>query len=238
MSSADSGPALKLSYFKVRGRAELTRLVFAAGCIPYDDERVSREEQKRRKDAGELPFGQFPTLTVNGQVLAQSYSVAKYAGKLAGLLPTDPLVALQIESIVDATDDIRTKFVPIRYKPVSAESKLEAYADFFKSVLPPLLDNFEKILANAGGPYFVGSELSLADLAIFNMCDYLTSPSCEVQAGSPEHAALGPKCLSAYPLLTAHKQMVADVSAIAAWLDKRPKTPHDNVLTLADSDYS
>lgn len=44
-----------------------------------------------RKEAGDLPFGQFPTLQVGDQVFAQSYSIAKYAARVANLMPSDPL---------------------------------------------------------------------------------------------------------------------------------------------------
>merc|ERR1711879_200282 len=142
-----------------------------------------------RKAAGQNPFGQMPTLTVNGRVFAQSYSIAKYAARLAGLTPADPLDNLQAESIVDATDDVRTKFVPIRYMAISAEERLTKYETFFRETLPPLLCNFERILERAGAPptFAAGGALSIADIAIFNMCDYLTTPSCEVQAASESH---------------------------------------------------
>ncbi|CAE8715850.1 unnamed protein product [Polarella glacialis] len=119
-----------------RGRAELTRLIFAAGQVPFEDERVSRQEQQRRKSSGELPFGQFPTLSVDGRVFAQSYSIAKYAAKLAGLLSSDHLAALEAEGVVDMTEDVRSKFVPIRYLPVPPEAKLAKYEEFFTTTLP------------------------------------------------------------------------------------------------------
>eukprot|EP00746_Dinoflagellata_sp_MGD_P152677 gnl/MRDRNA2_/MRDRNA2_83830_c0_seq2.p1 gnl/MRDRNA2_/MRDRNA2_83830_c0~~gnl/MRDRNA2_/MRDRNA2_83830_c0_seq2.p1 ORF type:complete len:263 (-),score=40.36 gnl/MRDRNA2_/MRDRNA2_83830_c0_seq2:45-749(-) len=223
----------KLTYFACRGRAELTRLVFATGKVDYENERVPRAEQKRRKEAGELPFGQFPTLTVGDQCYAQSYSIAKYAAKIAGLHPTDPLLALAAESIVDTTDDVRSKYVPIRYAPVEPEGKLEKYKEFFTNILPSLLANFERLFDKAGDKGFlVGNTLSVADLAVFNMCDYLTFPSCEVQAGSEEHKQMGATCLDAFPKLLAHKSMVAAIPEVAAWHGQRPQQPHDNIITL------
>mmetsp|Transcript_71961 Transcript_71961/g.208463 ORF Transcript_71961/g.208463 Transcript_71961/m.208463 type:complete len:242 (+) Transcript_71961:99-824(+) len=229
-------PPLKLSYFRVRGRAELIRLTLSAGGVPFEDERVSREEQQRRKAAGELPFGQFPTLSVGGQLFAQSYSIAKYAARLSGLMPSDPLDVLKAEGVVDATDDVRSKLVPIRYLPVEPAARLERYAQFFRDTLPLWLRHFEKLCADGG--FLVGGALSVADLAVFNMCDYLTLPSCEVLAASPEHAAMAASCLDGFPGLQAHRRRVAEVPGVAAWLEKRPKTPHDNVLTLTDADFS
>lgn len=223
----------KISYFACRGRAELTRLVFAAGGIDYEDEKCKMAEQKRRKEAGELPFGQFPTLTVGEKCFAQSYSIAKYAAKIAGMHPADPLLALAAESIVDTTDDVRSKYVPIRYAPVGPEGKLEKYKEFFTNVLPPLLANFERICASAGDKGFlVGDTLTVADLAVFNMCDYLTFPSCEVMEASEEYKNMGATCLDAFPKLLAHKSMVAAIPGVAAWHSTRPQAPHDNIITL------
>lgn len=232
-------PALKLTYFKVRGRAELTRLVFAAGAVAYEDERVAIEEQRRRKAAGELPFGQFPTLAVGGNTFAQSYSIAKYASKIAGLMPAEPLVALAVESIVDTTDDVRTKLVPIRYMPISPSERLAKYTDFFQKILPPLLANFERLCPEISkGGYLVGDSLTLADLAVFNMCDYLTFPNCEVLAASEEHLKMAVACIDECPKLKAHRERIASLPRIADWVARRPKTPHDNVVTLSDADFA
>mmetsp|Transcript_46869 Transcript_46869/g.74856 ORF Transcript_46869/g.74856 Transcript_46869/m.74856 type:complete len:245 (-) Transcript_46869:2-736(-) len=230
----------KLSYFKSRGRAELIRLTFAAGGVAFEDERVSRQEQRRRKEAGELPFGQFPTLTLDGKVYAQTYSIAKYAAKLAGLSASDPLDALAVESVVDAIEDVRSKFAPIRYMQITAEMKLEKYTELFDTTLPPLLSNFERILSKntAGDGYMVGNTFTLADVAVFYMCDLLTFPSCEVQLQSVEHTRKGATCLDAFPQLQKHREKIATLPQIADWLSKRPQTPHDNILSLTDADFS
>merc|ERR1712129_60558 len=88
------------------------------------------------------------------------------------------------------------------------------------------------------GEFLIGENLTLADLAVFNMCDYLTSPSCEVQASSQEHARMGAECLNDFPCLKAHMSIVATVPRIADWLARRPTTPHDNIKTLSDADFS
>mmetsp|Transcript_13065 Transcript_13065/g.35671 ORF Transcript_13065/g.35671 Transcript_13065/m.35671 type:complete len:236 (+) Transcript_13065:53-760(+) len=231
-----SRPLLKLSYFKVRGRAELTRLVFAAGGVPFEDERVPFEEQKRRKEAGELPFGQFPTLAVDDRLFAQSYSIAKYAARVAGLMPADPLDVLQAEGIVDSTDDVRSKFVAIRYMPLDPNAVQEKYREWFNTTLPVWLEKFERLCRP--GQFLVGDSLTVADVAVFNMCDYLMSPSCAQQAASPELCALAAGCLGSFPRLQELRQKVAEVPAIKAWLDKRPQTPHDDVRTLRDAEFN
>ena len=36
-------PTYKLTYFNGRGRAEITRLIFAAAGVPYEDVRIEKE---------------------------------------------------------------------------------------------------------------------------------------------------------------------------------------------------
>merc|ERR1712000_619492 len=124
------------------------------------------EEFFRRKTAGELPNGQFPTLTVGSKVFCQSHSIAKYAAKVGGLMPSDPLKALEVEQMVDCTEDVRAKWVHIRYsgyRPVqdTPEVKKEKYTDFYKNLLPPFLQNFERWASQYESGYLVGDGLTL-----------------------------------------------------------------------------
>jgi glutathione S-transferase len=70
----------KLNYFNGRGRAEPTRLVFAAAGVEYEDFRWEREQWPDHK--ARSPTGQAPFLEVkddNGQdyTLFQSVSIGK-----------------------------------------------------------------------------------------------------------------------------------------------------------------
>ena len=123
--------------------AELCRLLLVAGGVSFEDERVEYTEVKKElqllrwkcfcftmsfflplvffgkefskwKAEGSLPFGQLPA-QIDGRVFGQSYSCARYCAKLSGLMGSSPLMAFEIDSIIDATNDIRDKHVKIRY---------------------------------------------------------------------------------------------------------------------------
>ena len=53
----------KLTYFDVKGRAEITRLLFSYAGIPFVDDRLSREQFAALKPS--LPAGQVPVLTID-----------------------------------------------------------------------------------------------------------------------------------------------------------------------------
>ncbi len=74
-------PNYTLNYFNGRGRAELTRLVFAAAGVKYTDNRVSDWPATK----GDAPLGQLPYLEVDGLKLPQSISIARYVAREHGL---------------------------------------------------------------------------------------------------------------------------------------------------------
>jgi glutathione S-transferase len=220
-----------LTYFNVRGRGELIRLLFHAGNVPFVDNRLRLAVFKAEQASGRFPFGQIPVLDINGTSrFSQSHAIAMYVAGVAGLLPTG-LQRLRCDMLLLSTEDVRGKFVGIRYSGAAGTERVSRYHDFYTLTLPPLLSNFEKELGEQD--YFVGGSLSLADVAVFNMLDYLTFPACEVQAASEEARVLQAKCLGSFPGLTRLKLRVGAVPGVAKWLQERPQEAHDNVGTLA-----
>jgi glutathione S-transferase len=68
-----------LNYFNGRGRAEITRLVFAAAGVEFTDKRVEFEDWPALK--AESPLGQMPFLEVDGVRIPQSCSIARYVAR-------------------------------------------------------------------------------------------------------------------------------------------------------------
>lgn len=103
-------PILKLVYFNVAGIAQATRDLLNFFSIPFEDERLTREEFADKK--AELPFGQLPTLTViaDGKTttLAQSKSILRYVGRLTRTYPSKDAVNA---AVVDQWCDLHTDFM-------------------------------------------------------------------------------------------------------------------------------
>jgi len=76
----------ELTYFSGPGRAELSRLAFAAGGVEYDCKCISPDEWPGVKsDSDSLPaklFGSMPVLRHGDFILAQSMAVAQYAADI------------------------------------------------------------------------------------------------------------------------------------------------------------
>lgn len=153
-----------------QGRAEMTRLCLAIGDIPFENEIITKEEfpQVREK----LPYKSLPTLTVDGTTLAQSYAILRYCGKLAGIYPKDELEAFKADEISETVQDLMV--CVFRYMGPDAEKLRESRVQFVEKEMPRYLGAIEKrITAWNEGPYVLGNDISIADLALFVLCQYI-----------------------------------------------------------------
>ena len=82
----------KLNYFNGRGRAELTRLIFAAAGQQFEDNRIA-DWPATKADA---PLGQLPYLEVNGTKLPKSIAIARFAARETGLAGKTNLEAVSV----------------------------------------------------------------------------------------------------------------------------------------------
>lgn len=162
-----SFPALKLTYFPIRARAEIARLAFYIGGVPFEDERVTREQWLALKP--NTPCGQLPLLTVNNsQVIAQSFGIIRYAGTLGGLYPsTDPLNAALVDQVVFFIEDIFLKLQPT-IREADPAKKIADRCVIAKDIWPPMFELLEKMIEKYGGKWAVGDAITVADLAVYN----------------------------------------------------------------------
>lgn len=75
-------PELKLTYFDFGGRAQPIRRALAYGDVSFEDERIPGEKFIKRKMGGKLPFGSLPVMEIDGEMVAESDAMLRYAGKL------------------------------------------------------------------------------------------------------------------------------------------------------------
>ncbi|CAF0861837.1 unnamed protein product [Adineta steineri] len=90
-------PSYKLTYFNGRGRAEISRLIFAAAGQKYEDIRIEREQWPALKP--KTPLGQMPVLEVDGVELPQSAAIARFLAKQFHLAGKDNLEQAEVDAI-------------------------------------------------------------------------------------------------------------------------------------------
>ncbi|KAF1324546.1 Hematopoietic prostaglandin d synthase, partial [Globisporangium splendens] len=157
-------PALKFYYLDFPGRGELSRLVFTFGGVPFEDVRVDGPQFYANRHT--YPFGQLPTLEVDGVVLSQSNAIARYAARLAGLYPTDVTEMLRVDMICETCVDMFNHVLDITFITTDEAVKAEKAATFLNEILPQWLPVLERIVR---GKFFMGDNATLADLHLFDI---------------------------------------------------------------------
>ncbi len=200
---------LKLTYFDFHGgRGEAARLALHLGHIAFEDYRFAFPEFAQLRKS--TPLGQVPTLHVDGVQVTQSDAITRYAGKLAGLYPTDPFQALLCDEVMDGLEDINVKLGASF--GLTGDALKEARAALVAGPLPQYLAWLQRQLQAHGGQYFADQRLTIADLKAFVFVRGLTSgrldhiPTDLVQTVAPD--------------LVAHVQRIAQTPAIAEYYAK------------------
>lgn len=197
---------LKLTYFDFPGgRAEPARLALHIGGIPFEDFRfASSAFPEVRKTT---PLSQVPTLHVNGVQVTQSDAITRYAGKLAGLYPTDNFQALLCDEILGALEDVNIKLVATF--GLTGEALASARTALVTGALPQYLRWLENQLESHGGAYFADNRLTIADLKTFVFVRGLCSGKLDhIPADLVDTVA---------PKLKAHMQRIGSMPAIAQY---------------------
>jgi len=174
---------ITLYYFKIPfWRAEVTRLSLFIGDIPFQDYRIEGDDYDKFKKSGELPnkkiapFKQLPVLDVDGEIFAQTGAIARFCGKLSGLYPkNDDYKSALIDQIIEAAQDINF-LVTLSGRDKDEERKKIARKILATNHLPKWFQFLENLLQqNTNSVYFVGNELTIADLAIWRLLGWLKS---------------------------------------------------------------
>ena len=210
---------ITLYYFKIPfWRAEVTRLSLFIADIPFDDHRIEGDEYDEFKKTGKLPngkiapFKQLPVLEVDGKIFAQTGAIARYCGKLSGLYPKDDdYKSALIDQIIDAAQDINF-MVTLSGRDKDPEKKKVARDILATRHLPKwfqYLENLNK--QNEQSIYFVGKDLTIADLAIWRLLGWLTSGLLD---GVPT------KILDIYPNLIKLRKEIYKNPKVIKWMDQ------------------
>ena len=203
-------PALRLTYLDIKGKAETIRLALTIGKIPFEDRRVSYEEVVALRAAGHLPYGQVPTLEIDGTVFGQSLAILRWAGMRAGLYPS--CLQIEIDSALQAMEDIQSALIPVFYQnalprsphtgqlyeatALSATTRESVVQTLNNDFLPGHFARLETQLARSSGPFFAGQELSMCPPTLQTIAHYTWTRTLSPLA-RPSWWQCGPRVLRA-----------------------------------------
>jgi glutathione S-transferase len=205
--SSDASTAL-LTYFDIRGRAEVIRLILEEVAAPYRERRVQEQDWVAVKPS--MPFGQMPLYQEGELVIPQSHAIYRYLARKYGLCGQDEQERIRCDIVEEVFVDAQNVLGGFYWHPKFAEQR----AEFERTRLPELLAGLQRLLAaNAEGrAFWVGCGLTYVDFCAWHFLDYVRPFS---QA-----------TLEQFQLLYAFKQRIEARPRIAAYLasERRPRT--------------
>ncbi len=172
----------------IQGRGEFIRLALESAGAPYVD--VARRDDvdggidpmlERLSDL-EDPRPSFapPFLRDGDVVVGQTAAILLYLGPRLGLVggpERDRIWTHQLQlTVADVVNEAHDTHHPVGVGLYYTDQQPEALRrakDFRDGRMPKFLDYFERILAANGGTWLVGSDLSYADLSLFQLVDGL-----------------------------------------------------------------
>jgi glutathione S-transferase len=175
----NSDQSLRLRYFDFPGRAEAIRDALRIGRIDFIDERLTHEQFGRCREAGEFPFGGVPVMVIETddgtQCVSQSSAILHFAGHLSGLYPSrDPLLALKVDEVFGVVEDIGALIGPSLHE-ADIDRRMAMRRELAEETLPYWMGCLNRFLLDNGYTgYLVGDELTVADLRLYWLIDWLT----------------------------------------------------------------
>lgn len=159
---------LKLTYFNSPGRAEPVRMALEMAGVEFEDNRLDFPTFMALKQEGKLPLGSVPVLEIDGFAFPQTAAMLRYVARLGdtGLYPTDALEAFVVDSALDTFNDTLSNSLMASFYERDVTKKLEMRAAFAEGPMKVIFAHAEALIGRLGGPFLLGSTMSIADLVL------------------------------------------------------------------------
>ena len=198
----------KVTYFDVRGRAEVIRLLLEESNTPYCERRISIEEWPEIKS--NFTYGQIPVYQEGELLLNQCNAIYRYLGRKLDLYGDTALEHVRCDLVQESFVDAQSSLSDLYWDP-DFENLRDEYE---KTVLPKLLFELQDLYCanskNSG--FWVGNRLSYVDFIAWHFLDFVRPFSL--------------RTLNRFDELVKFKQRMESRPRISAYLksDRRPKT--------------
>uniref|UniRef100_A0AC35U363 Glutathione S-transferase n=1 Tax=Rhabditophanes sp. KR3021 TaxID=114890 RepID=A0AC35U363_9BILA len=159
-----SSEKITFTYFDGMGRGEVTRILLHYVGQEYNDVRISFEQWPKIK--ADQPFKRVPVIDIDGVQIAQSRAIEQLFARRFNLLGKDEIENALIMQYLLSIDDSQEFGRGILHDK-DEEKKKQRIEVYVNQTVKPLLVSLEGFLNKNGTGYFVGSNITLADLGIF-----------------------------------------------------------------------
>eukprot|EP00051_Salpingoeca_urceolata_P028399 m.486647 g.486647 ORF g.486647 m.486647 type:complete len:528 (-) comp24541_c0_seq1:74-1657(-) len=226
-SASTNDHAVTLRYFNIRGLAEPIRLTLEYLGIEWNEVAYDRcgdqgcppgvedwdEAKQAGLESGLFPFGQVPSLTIDGHDLVQSHAILRFLARRFQFGGSTPDEELAVDIVAGGAQDLRTRYSKLVYNKASVEDPtiIEEYKDMLGTWLP----FFERLLVQAGGVWFINPEtVTYADVLMFDILDH--------------NLRILPDCLDDTPALRQFVYRFAQLPPIQSYLSSERRRSHAN----------
>ena len=199
----------ELLYFPARGRAEQIRTLLAYKGVDFTESCPNWAEVKPT-----TPFGRLPIMNIQDEggalELPESGAIMRYLGQAHGMYGSSAHEGHMCEALADYLADERGRLIGVAYAGTIGTTEAEI-AKFWEQ-LPATLDNLERALGrctSADSGWFIGAELTFADISAFDFLDHLRQ--------------VKPEALDSHPKLQAFVAKVRAEPALATFLAERQR---------------
>jgi glutathione S-transferase len=168
-NSTNTAAPYQLYYFPIPGRAEASRVALSLANLDWKDNLINGEEYGRMKQNGDLPWGMVPILTTPEGVLAESSSILRYIGNMAGLTPQEPFHAAKVDEFIDGYEPF-SQILSGSFSIEDVEERTRAREALFEEDgkgTEGLKAVEKKIAESTTGWAASTTEMNIADLRVF-----------------------------------------------------------------------
>merc|ERR1711962_74520 len=201
-------PSYKFHYFNGKGRGEMVRMLFVVAGKEFEDVRFEQSEWPSLKE--KFPYGQVPASEIDGKIYGQSMAIATYLAKEFGYYGKTNLDGFVIDQVLQLIQDLIQCGVKFYFEKDEAK-KAELSKQFKETDAPRFFGFFENMLKESGAGFFVGNDITLADIAVY---DVLTGMMASFMGPTEQ-----------FPMLKALGEKVGANEKLKEHMSKRPETP-------------
>ena len=159
----------KLSYFDIGVRADAIRALLFIANVEYENELIGMQQWGEMKAAGVSEFGGLPIWTEDGRSMGQCNAVLTFLGRRHGYYSDDPMIAYNIDSLLDFIEDIIEKYGKYILPKAMMGGDLGDVDVFLTGYWDMCLKIIEGRLAAHGKPFVAGTDTpTIADFKVFS----------------------------------------------------------------------
>ncbi|XP_056001225.1 glutathione S-transferase 1-like isoform X2 [Ostrea edulis] len=142
--------------------------------VEFEDIRLSHEEWETNRHT--MPQRRLPVLEVGGITIPQSGAILRYLGREYGYYGKNNHESTRIDVISGAVDDMMYLLDRLFYVERVEQAKVVLKQEILSWRLEEFLNVMENTLTenDGGGGFFVGDQVSVADVVVYNIVDWMS----------------------------------------------------------------